>query len=121
MTFATMPTTIACKITDNSSYERIDRIRTAKYGDGYGQYIPDGINNIIDVWNLEFAPLEGTALSDMNIFINTFGTTVVFLWTPFGENTAKKWRIREKSIKKKLLSLSQWSILMVIEQQFDLG
>ena len=121
MTFQTMPTSIACKITANSTYERNDRIRTARYGDGYGQYIPDGINNIIDIWNLEFAILEGTALSDMNTFLNTYGTTNVFLWTPPGESVAKKWRIKEKSIKKKLLSFSQWSILMTIEQQFDLG
>jgi phage-related protein len=121
MTAPVLPLTVACKITNNARKTRQDRNLRVQFGNGYSQIVADGINSVTDKWELEFAPLSGTVLSDMETFLSTVNTTVWFSWTPIAESVKKKWRIDENSIKKDILNFSEFVYKFSITQVFDLG
>lgn len=109
------------KITAQSQMKQKHRNLTAQFGDGYLQTAPDGLNSIIDSWELRFAPLEGADLTTMNRFLLLVGTTEWFIWAPFEEITEKKWLIESDSIAKTLVNTSTFIISFKIIQVFDLG
>lgn len=109
------------KITAQSQMGQTHRNLAAQFGDGYSQVAPDGLNSVIDNWELRFAPLEGADLTAMNTFLLLVGTTEWFTWTPLGEAVPKKWRIEKDSIKKSMLNTSTFIISFKMVQVFDLG
>lgn len=56
-------------------------IRSAKFGDGYSQEAPDGINNASDSWDLSFAGVEDYIQPIYNFLDGMKGATS-FYWTP---------------------------------------
>ena len=109
------------KITAQSQMGQTHRNLAAQFGDGYLQIAPDGLNSVIDNWELRFAPLEGADLTTMNAFLLLVGTTEWFTWTPLGEVIEKKWLIEADSVKKLMLNTSTFIISFKILQVFDLG
>lgn len=58
-------------------------VRTAKFGDGYEQASPDGINNKISEWSVTYVGhriLDG--LADIESFLDRHAGATSFLWTP---------------------------------------
>lgn len=121
MAFNTIPSTLTQYISTNSKKSVKDRVRKAQFGDGYLQVSKDGLNSTQDFWELSFEPLTGSAKIDMETFLNTYGCETVFLWTPLGESTAKKWSRVENSLEIQLLSTEMYVIKFTIQQRFDLG
>lgn len=63
------------------------RVRTAKYGDGYVQRVPDGINNIDQTWELQFQSQEIDTANSIENFLAARGGSVSFSWLPPGETS----------------------------------
>lgn len=57
------------------------KIRTIQFGDGYSQSLPDGINNILPVMNLEFECDLAEATAILHFLENCAGTES-FVWLP---------------------------------------
>lgn len=75
-----------------SKRSRSGRILVADFGDGYAQAGPDGINNVVETWDLSF---ENYPIADVNTlitFFNTQNSAKSFYWTPPDEVTPKLWR-----------------------------
>jgi phage-related protein len=58
------------------------RVRTAQFGDGYEQRVPDGINTSTEVWSLQFSFLSDADADDIMEFLDTAGGAAAFDWTP---------------------------------------
>jgi phage-related protein len=74
------------------------RVRRAQFGNGYVQEEPDGLNALMETWQLVYEPIHGTSgttptLSQLLSFFNAqIGTK--FLWTPPAPfNTQKQYAI----------------------------
>ena len=64
------------------------RVRVARFGDGYEQRVPDGINTARDAWNLRFAVRNDTETNAILAFLRARNAFEAFNWTPPGEATA---------------------------------
>jgi phage-related protein len=58
------------------------RVLTAQYGDGYRQDAADGINNILEVWQLVFNPVGLTEAQAIADFVRNEAGYKKFNWTP---------------------------------------
>ncbi|MDR3446011.1 phage tail protein [Dyella sp.] len=57
------------------------RVRTAQFGDGYSQEVPDGINNETQSWPLTFAGTKDE-LQPIADFFRAHNGCIGFYWTP---------------------------------------
>ncbi len=99
----TWPTTIQPVTSDDYSFTETPRVRTAKFGDGYEQRTPDGINAM----EREFPALVWTPLSAANKdvilnFLRARKGSEPFRWTPPAEAQsivvkAVTWTVRRAS------------------------
>lgn len=68
------------------------KVKTIKFGDGYEQRIPDGINTNPQKWNVSFRnrlKVEANAIRD---FLRNHAGVTSFDWTPPGENRSYKFK-----------------------------
>jgi phage-related protein len=71
------------------------RVLQANFGDGYNQRVNDGINNINEQWDVQFAALDQTNAAEIIDFLEARGGYQSFLWIPPGESTYKKYICKE--------------------------
>lgn len=71
------------------------RVRTAQFGDGYQQRVPDGINTRQDVWNLNFSVRTDTETASILAFLEARAGSEAFDWTPPNESFAIRVVCRE--------------------------
>lgn len=57
------------------------RVREAKFGDGYSQAVPDGINNKVQQWPLKFVGDRDT-IKAIASFLDRHAGATSFYWTP---------------------------------------
>jgi len=57
-------------------------IRETKFGDGYAQRGPNGINSLLPEWSLAFGHRTDTEADAIDNFLATQGGWQSFLWTP---------------------------------------
>jgi len=120
MTAPTLPFTN--KVTRNSSKRPDNRILSAQFGNGFGQYAKDGLNSRFAKWDIQMAPITGAAnIATMEAFLNLVGSDVWFTWTPLGETVPKKWRIDKGSERPRMIHKTSWEYNFTITQCFDLG
>lgn len=63
------------------------KIYVAKFGDGYSQRTPAGINNIERTWNLQFQYSSLAKAASIEAFLIAKQGTQSFTWLPPGETT----------------------------------
>lgn len=61
------------------------RVKTAQFGDGYGQRAADGINNDLVTWNLTFNRVRSD-IEAIAAFFKSKGGVIPFTWTPYGRS-----------------------------------
>ncbi len=66
-------------------------VLTAQFGDGYNQRTPDGINNIVATWQVQWDNLLDSDANSIDSFLIGKAGATAFLWTPPGESSALKW------------------------------
>lgn len=74
--------TMAIKITDF-------RTLTAKFGDGYEQTRPDGINNEVSTWTITYEALTDSEKATVLSFLSLVKGSGIITWTPPGESEKK--------------------------------
>jgi len=67
------------------------RILKADFGDGYTQRAADGINNIIETWDLSWKNLQKNFANRLNNFFREKKGYISFKWIPPGEQSLKIW------------------------------
>lgn len=82
-----------------TALEEEPRALSAKFGDGYEQLAPDGLNDIVQMWPLQFNDIENAIASDMIDFLRSHRNTP-FQYVPLWSTTptvpivviCRKWR-----------------------------
>lgn len=67
--------------------ETSPRVLTAAFGDGYIQKIGDGINTLVQSWNLQFNSNSITDITAIQSFFETKAGVISFTWRPPTEST----------------------------------
>ena len=62
--------------------EEEPRVLAARFGDGYEQRQPDGINTIDQQWDLNFEQVDNDIADDIVDFLRARGGWEAFDWTP---------------------------------------
>ncbi|GGA05548.1 phage tail protein [Dyella caseinilytica] len=69
--------------TDDTGTETA-RTRSAQFGDGYKQVVPDGINNLVQSWPLTFSGPRDM-IFQIRDFLRAHKGASSFYWTPPGD------------------------------------
>lgn len=107
------------KISQSSTKAIEKNILVAKFGDGYEQRTPNGLNYVRQKWSIQW---ENISLTDLQTIESAIATTRygadAFLWTPFTESTQKKFLYDAHDVQ--FLSGDLATVNMTITQVFDL-
>jgi len=119
MTTTALPITNKLLISCSKSPEFIEV--SAKYGDGYGQSAPKGLNNVVDHWNLEWGGLTLSEKTTLETFFKQVGSWGLVSWTPLDESISKKFRIDRSGYTVSKVGKSSFKITCKANQVFDIG
>lgn len=104
--------------TSDFGYEEEPRVRKAKFGDGYAQTSPDGLNSIERNLTPSWEPLTLAQKDTMIAFFRARKGSEGFFWPLPNEGRtikvkATRWSIKPKGTK------SQWLVNATFEEIFD--
>lgn len=97
--------------------DTVASVTAVKFGDGYEQRIPTGINTLPQVWNLSFANRDTSEMNAIISFLETAGGASAFYWTPPDTTTQYSFVCRKWT--KVLNKANYWSISASFEQVFE--
>lgn len=108
-------------VTYNTSKTGSTRVKVSQFGDGYRQYIEDGINTSDEQWNVDFKPLDLTTANALETILlnSTKGTDYYIYWQGIGESESKYYTAH--NINKNPLGDSLWKINCQFKREFPLG
>ena len=82
----TYPTFDIASPDHGASVKKKPRVASQKFGDGYEQRMPDGINSKVETWTLSFSLRPVTVILNISEFLDGREGVYPFLWeTPEGE------------------------------------
>lgn len=110
---------LTSRLTQESRRTRKYRTLSAQFGDGYSQRAADGLNSIVDSWQIVYSTVTATEANTIRSFCDSVGNWDSFTWTAPGEASSKKWRIKS-DVQESSVSGNLFSISFEIEQVFDL-
>ena len=70
----------------------------SRYGNGYEQRAPDGLNNNLASWSVTWNGLSSTDFTSLVSSIDTAQGVNYFTWVPPGASVSKKWVVEQYSI-----------------------
>jgi len=117
-----MPQTLPLtnKISQASAGSTSFKWNEAKFGDGYSQRVPDGINYTKRKWSIVYDNIDVNDFTTIQTFVDTVGDGQYFTWQPPGINTSLKW-ILDGDVKFSQRSGNIWSVSFGILQVYDLN
>lgn len=65
-----------------ASADRAPVVNSAKFGDGYEQRTPNGLNTLPGIWNLTFSSRNYTEIDAIEAFLADRDGALNFQWTP---------------------------------------
>lgn len=94
---------------------------SAKFGDGYGQSAPKGLNNKIDTWVIEWGGIGLTDKTTIETMLNSVGSWGLISWTPIDEIYSKKFRMDKSGYTAVKVGKTSFKISCKLIQVFDIG
>jgi phage-related protein len=73
--------TFTWSVSYSSSKSVKPRVKQAKFGDGYSQESPDGINNVAEEWSVSFENIDVSTFTNIETFFKDHGGYIAFDWT----------------------------------------
>lgn len=64
-----------------ASFELAPRVNRTQFGDGYSQRVPDGLNSVMETWNLAFTLRTKAEVGAIDAFLRTQKGATAFDWT----------------------------------------
>jgi len=93
------------------------KTKTAKFGNGYSQSAPDGINDVYDVWNITF---ESLSLTDRNTLVAALDAVKAWdylTWQALGDSASKRWKVTPEGWSESTNGTT-WTLSFVLEQTY---
>lgn len=109
---------LSTAISQTSESTRDYRVLEMHYGNGYSQRAADGLNSVIDSWNVTWENISATDFNTVMTALDAAKGTDYFTWTAPGDSTSKKWIVSQVS--RRMLSGSIYSVSATLKQVFDL-
>lgn len=113
----TWPDTLPGPADDDYQWDEEPRVRMAKFGDGYEQRSPDGLNTRPRSLSLSWPNLSTTQKNTLVDFVRARNGAQAFFWTPPGEGSAIKIKCPKWTIKR--TSGPWWSVSCEFVEVFD--
>jgi phage-related protein len=109
---------LSTKISQSSSKNLQTNLLVAKFGDGYEQRTPNGINYTKQQWTIQWENITTTELTTIETAIASarYGADA-FTWTPFNEASQKKFKYNYHDVT--FLSGNLCTVSMSIIQVYD--
>lgn len=110
------------KITINGDIELEAKVISVRFGDGYEQSAPDGLNHIIESFNVEWGPLSEAETTTVWDALKSVIASGYILWTltdTRGSGT-KQFKIKDRRIKKTLIGNCRTKISCTLYESFDI-
>ena len=104
-------------IAQGSTVTYRNRVLQAKFGDGYDQTAPDGINNIVADWSIRYDNLTTSEKTTLLTALNAVGSWDYLTWTPPGE-TSKKFKVTKDGYSVAPISGDLWTVSFNLTQVF---
>lgn len=81
----------------STSFDEEPRVKSARFGDGYSQDMPDGINTSPQSWSVQFNGVSDAAGNEMIAFLRQKAGAERFFYTPLWSTApiivkATRWR-----------------------------
>jgi phage-related protein len=105
------------QISQGSSRQRINRVKSAQFGDGYSQEYPDGLNPNVDLWNVMWNPLGNADRATLMAALDT-GVFDYLTWQPDGYASSCKWKVVKDSVTDTPASGDLYTIAAQLRQVF---
>ena len=97
--------TFTWAVSYNSSKSVKPRVKQAKFGDGYSQESPDGINNVSEEWNVSFDNLDFSTFNAIESFFKATKGYIAFDWTTpdglSGKFKCREWQFSHSSFERR--------------------
>ncbi len=75
-----------------SNHAPVASVRATRFGDGYEQRAPDGLNPVRQVWDLVFKGCDVAVAGEIDDFLRPGLGSATFDWTPPAQTTALKFK-----------------------------
>ncbi|WP_445322804.1 phage tail protein [Ramlibacter sp. AN1015] len=105
-------------ISQGSTRQRVNRVLSAQFADGYSQEAPDGINPNYDVWNITYVPLNASERATVWAALDAVGASDYLTWQPPGSATSKKWKVVKDSVSETPVSGDLYTVSFQLRQVF---
>ena len=110
-----LPLTTA--ISQSSTRKRNYRTIRAQFGNGYAQTAPDGINSVMDTWEVTYENLTDAERSTLVTALDTVQGWDYFTWTAPGDATSKKWKVAGDGWSESTTG-NHWTVSFTLEQTY---
>ena len=84
---------LTTKISQSSSKTTNFRTLISKFGNGYEQRTPDGINTKEDTWSIQYENLSTADKDTVVAAFDAVGGWDYITWTPFGDSSQKRFKL----------------------------
>lgn len=74
----------------STALEEEPRVLETRFGDGYGQRAPDGLNPIAQSWDVRFSGVDNAIAGDIVAYFRAAKGVTAFEWTPLWHTTPIK-------------------------------
>ena len=104
-------------ISQSSTRRRTYKTLRAQFGNGYAQTAPDGINNVMDVWEVTYENLTQSERDSLITVLDTVQGWDVLTWQAPGDATTKKWRVTPDGWSESTTG-TLWTVSFSLEQTY---
>jgi phage-related protein len=108
---------------NNSYVDRVPRILTSQFGDGYSQRSVDGVNSIVLVATLQWDILLLSELATIRSFMDATSYINPFYWTTFDDGGPFLFNIdwtNSQPMRATPINANTYSLRLILRQVFDL-
>jgi phage-related protein len=105
-------------ISQQSTRRRNNRTISARFGDGYSQERPDGINSQWDEWAVTYLPLNDTERTQVWETLDAVGGWDHLTWQPPGSSTSKKWKVTQDGVTESSTGGGLYTLSFTLRQVF---
>ena len=102
-----------------SSVDESPRVQETRFGDGYVQSAPDGINTLEQRWDLLFEGVDDAVANDIVAFLRVRGGAEVFDWTPLWVTGNSPIRVVCKTWRRVYLEPGISTVTAVFERRYQ--
>ena len=99
-----------------STRRRTYKTKRARFGNGYAQSAPDGINSVMDAWTLVFENLTTTERNQLVSILDSIQSWDYLTWQAPGDAGTKRWLLNDGWSESTTGNL--WTISFDVEQTY---